>query len=638
MLGSTPTTSEASAPDERLVEHAPNGRLVAQRGLFRGPDPVCPEDLYAQINFGNAVRERQRLVVHAGSEVSMDTYFGRFPASYWQRWTVVTEVDVEVTVSGSGRISLIASDAEGETRTVAVREVTGQQGGSVTLSTQLDKFLDGGFLWVEFVTGDHDLVVETLRWTVTAPRLLRPTAVVICTFNRADDCTKTLQALAADDEALDVLDAVYVVDQGTDTVQSRPVFAEIQQGLDGRLRYLRQPNLGGAGGFGRGMYEVTARGSEHANLLFMDDDVLCEPEIAIRLTAFANRTTEPTIVGGQMLRLLHPTMLLAGAEYADFAQLVPGKVVQGALNDVDLTAEAEDEDGVPTGKPNRGDARIDADYNAWWSCLIPAEVVAKIGLPLPLFFQWDDVEYGYRARANGFATVTLPGAGLWHADFDWKDLDKWNEYFAVRNAMIVATLHAEIDPKQTARVIVSRITRYLMSMQYGLAATLLKSVEDFLKGPEILYDGGASAAKEIHAVRADYPDTIMHPASDVPGLKSGAVPMVQAGPEPSKNRLVMLKRLIFLAMGRTVHQIGAVTKKDATWWHVSQFDTVVVTDGSQGGVRVRRRDKELTIRLAKQTGRLVRQLVSDMPRLREEYRAAAPQLTSRENWRRLYDF
>jgi galactofuranosylgalactofuranosylrhamnosyl-N-acetylglucosaminyl-diphospho-decaprenol beta-1,5/1,6-galactofuranosyltransferase len=638
MLGSTPTTSEASAPDERLVEHAPNGRLVAQRGLFRGPDPVCPEDLYAQINFGNAVRERQRLVVHAGSEVSMDTYFGRFPASYWQRWTVVTEVDVEVTVSGSGRISLVASDAEGETRTVAVREVTGEQGGSVTLSTQLDKFLDGGFLWVEFGTGDHDLVVETLRWTVTAPRLLRPTAVVICTFNRADDCTKTLQALAADDEALDVLDAVYVVDQGTDTVQSRPVFAEIQQGLDGRLRYLRQPNLGGAGGFGRGMYEVTARGSEHANLLFMDDDVLCEPEIAIRLTAFANRTTEPTIVGGQMLRLLHPTMLLAGAEYADFAQLVPGKVVQGALNDVDLTAEAEDEDGVPTGKPNRGDARIDADYNAWWSCLIPAEVVAKIGLPLPLFFQWDDVEYGYRARANGFATVTLPGAGLWHADFDWKDLDKWNEYFAVRNAMIVATLHAEIDPKQTARVIVSRITRYLMSMQYGLAATLLKSVEDFLKGPEILHDGGASAAKEIHAVRADYPDTIMHPASDVPGLKSGAVPMVQAGPEPSKNRLVMLKRLIFLAMGRTVHQVGAVTKKDATWWHVSQFDTVVVTDGSQGGVRVRRRDKELTIRLAKQTGRLVRQLVSDMPRLREEYRAAAPQLTSRENWRRLYDF
>jgi galactofuranosylgalactofuranosylrhamnosyl-N-acetylglucosaminyl-diphospho-decaprenol beta-1,5/1,6-galactofuranosyltransferase len=330
-------------------------------------------------------------------------------------------------------------------------------------------------------------------------------------------------------------------------------------------------------------------------------------------------------------------VLLAGAEYADFNQLVPGKVVDGALDDVDLLTEAVDEDGVPTGKPNRGDQRVDGHYNAWWSCLIPAEVVAKIGLPLPLFFQWDDVEYGYRARHAGYATVTLPGAGLWHADFDWKDADKWNEYFAVRNAMIVATLHAEIDPKQHARVLVSRVSRYLLSMQYGLAATILKAAEDYLEGPSFLHDGGAAAAKAIHKVRADYPDTVMHPASDVPGMKNGSVPMVQAGPTPSRARLVLLKRLVYLALGRTAHQIGAVTKKDAKWWHVSQFDTVVVTDGSQGGVRVRRRDREVTMRLAKQLGRIVRRLLAEQPRLREEYRAAVPELTSRENWRRLYD-
>jgi galactofuranosylgalactofuranosylrhamnosyl-N-acetylglucosaminyl-diphospho-decaprenol beta-1,5/1,6-galactofuranosyltransferase len=636
MLGSPTTTSETSAPDERLVEHAPAGRLIAQRGLFRGPDPVCPDDLYAQAVVGTAARQRQRLVVHAGSEVSMDTYFGRFPASYWQRWTVVTEVHAEVTVTGSGRIALVASDSRGDIRTVAAEEVTGQQGGAVTLRATLDKFLDGGFLWLEFAAAEDELVVERLRWTVEAPELLRPTAVVICTFNRADDCTKTLQSLAADDEALDVLDAVYVVDQGTDTVESREAFPQVEKDLAGRLRYLRQPNLGGAGGFGRGMYEVTERGSAHANVLLMDDDVLCEPEIAVRLTAFANRTAEPTIVGGQMLRLLHPTMLLAGAEYADFAQLVPGQVVRGALDDVDVTEEAEDEDGVPTGKPNRGDRRVDADYNAWWSCLIPAEVVTRIGLPLPLFFQWDDVEYGYRARTAGFATVTLPGAGLWHADFDWKDADKWNEYFAVRNAMIVATLHAEIDPKHTARVIVSRVVRCLLSMQYGLAATLLKAVEDFLKGPGFLHDGGASAAKEIHAVRAEYPDTVMHPAADVPGMKSGEVTMVHAGPTPTMSRLVLLKRLIHFALGRSAHEVGAVTQEDATWWHLSQFDTVVVTDGSQSGVRVRKRDRELTFRLAKQTGKVVRQLVAELPRLRGEYRAAAGELTSRENWRRLY--
>jgi galactofuranosylgalactofuranosylrhamnosyl-N-acetylglucosaminyl-diphospho-decaprenol beta-1,5/1,6-galactofuranosyltransferase len=646
MPGSSPIAGGAAAtvqqpPAEaaaRRVADGPgaSGRLVAQRGLFRGPDPVCPDELYLQVEQGHAVRERQRLVVHAGSAVTTDTYFGRFPASYWQRWTVVTEVHVELTLTGSGRVSLVASDPEGETRAVTARELTGLRDEQVTLTAALDKFVDGGFLWLEITTEDDDLVVERLRWTVAAPERLRQTSVVICTFNRADDCTKTLQSLGRDPESLAVLDAIYVVDQGSDTVSSREAFPEIQRTLGSRLRYLQQPNLGGAGGFGRGMYEVTERGSDAANVLLMDDDVLCEPEIAIRLTAFANRTTEPTIVGGQMLRLLHPTVLLAGAEYADFAQLVPGQVVKGALDDVDLLAEEVDEDGVPTGRINRGDRRVDADYNAWWSCLIPAEVVGEIGLPLPLFFQWDDVEYGYRARANGVATVTLPGAGLWHADFDWKDLDKWNEYFAVRNALIVSALHAEIDPKQTARVLLSRIVRQLLSMQYGLAATLIKAVEDFLKGPEFLHDGGAAAAKEVRELRANFADTVMHPASDVPGLKSGAVPLVQAGPTPSLARLVLLKRLVYLALGRSVHQLGAVSSKDATWWHLSQFDAAVVTDGSQEGVRLRRRDRQLTIKLAKDTARLAMRLVSELPRLREEYRAAVPGLVSRENWRRLY--
>lgn len=646
MPGSSPITGEAAAtvrePGHTAVEarpavQEPSGRLVAQRGLFRGPDPVCPEDLYLQVEQGSAVRERQRLLVHAGSAVTTDTYFGRFPASYWQRWTVVNEVHVDLTLTGSGRVSLVASDPAGETRVVAARELTGLRSESLTLTAALDKFVDGGFLWVEIATGDDELEVEQLRWTVAAPEKLRQTAVVICTFNRADDCTKTLQSLGRDPEALAVLNAIYVVDQGTDTVSSRDAFPEIERTLGNRLRYLQQPNLGGAGGFGRGMYEVTEHGSADANVLLMDDDVLCEPEIAIRLTAFANRTIEPTIVGGQMLRLLHPTVLLAGAEYADFAELKPGKVVKRALDDVDLLAEEIDEDGVPTGRINRGDRRVDADYNAWWSCLIPAEVVGEIGLPLPLFFQWDDVEYGYRARARGFATVTLPGAGLWHADFDWKDADKWNEYFAVRNALIVSTLHSETEPKHTARVLIARITRNLLSMEYGLAATLIKSMEDFLRGPAFLHDGGASAAKEIRELRAAYPDTIMHPASDVPGVKTGSVPMVQAGPTPSLTRLVMLKRLVYLALGRTVHDLGAVTRKDATWWHLSQFDTVVVTDGSQEGVRLRKRDRELTIKLAKDAARVVRRLTAELPRLREEYRAAVPELTSRDNWRRLYD-
>ena len=71
-------------------------------------------------------------------------------------------------------------------------------------------------------------------------------------------------------------------------------------------------------------------------------------------------------------------------------------------------------------------------------------MVRAIGYPLPLFFQWDDIEYGYRARAHGFPTVALPGAGVWHADFGWKDWDEWHRYFNMRNGLITAALHTAV--------------------------------------------------------------------------------------------------------------------------------------------------------------------------------------------------
>jgi galactofuranosylgalactofuranosylrhamnosyl-N-acetylglucosaminyl-diphospho-decaprenol beta-1,5/1,6-galactofuranosyltransferase len=643
MPARTPTRTDTATngygeatPSGDVGGRSPDGRLVAQRGLFRGPDPVCPDELYASVVRGAAVRERQRLVVRPWSTISTDAYFGRFPASYWQRWTVVDEVAVDLVVTGSGRLSVVASNADGETRVVAAEVVTGAGHAEIRLTARLDRFLDGGYLWLDVDTDDDELVVERLRWTVDAPAESRPTAVVICTFNRADDCVDTLRSLAADPEALSVMDAVHVVDQGSDTVESRAGFGEVDSALQGRLRYLRQPNLGGAGGFSRGLYEVTEGRGEAMNVLFMDDDVLLEPELVIRLSAFAARTHEPAIVGAQMLRLLKPTYLVAGAEYADFAQLRPGMVVDGALDDVDLLAEELDEDEVPTGKPNRGDLRVDADYNAWWACLIPAEVVAELGYPLPLFFQWDDVEYGYRARAHGFATVTLPGTGLWHQDFDSKDLDKWSEYFAVRNAMIVAALHAEVSPRQTARVLAARIVRNLLSMRYGLAATLIKAVEDYLAGPGILADGGMAAAREIHRVRAEYPDTVVHRPEDLPDVRTGRVQVVKAAATPALVRLVLLKRLVYLAIGRTPHRTGAVAAGDAEWWHLALFDSAVVTDASQQGVRLLHRDRAQMVSMGRQAARVIRRFLAEAPRLRQEYRAAVPELTSRDNWQRLY--
>jgi galactofuranosylgalactofuranosylrhamnosyl-N-acetylglucosaminyl-diphospho-decaprenol beta-1,5/1,6-galactofuranosyltransferase len=614
--------------DRDVVDHqhgaSDQEQLLAQRAFFAAPFPEAPDDLYSYSAERVIERARERVVIQPHTQLSTNTFFGRFPASYWQRWTEVTQVEVSAIVQGTGRISVRASDSVGDVRTVATVMVEDAQYEQVRLRTRIDRFVDGGAMWLDASTGEATLVLDAVRWSVAKPERVRPTAVVICTYNRADDCLHTLKTLSLDDATLSMVDTIYVVDQGNDPVESRPGFADVQRALCAKLHYLRQPNLGGAGGFTRGLYEVTEISqTDHAHILFMDDDIMLEPDTVVRLTTFANCATAPTIVGGQMLYLLHPNQLHVGAEAANLTILRAGQPVRDALVQADLTRQ-------------RQDIRVDAEYNAWWACLIPSEVVAAIGYPLPLFFQWDDIEYGLRARAHGYPTVTLPGAGIWHADFHWKDWDDWPRYFSLRNSLIVNALHGRPNRTETARFLLKQLVHYLVSMRYGLAATLIMAVDDFLAGPDVLLDGGVEAAAAVRKLRAEYPETTRHPAHGIPGIPSTAMPITAALPTPSRPGLVLVKRLLWQFL-RKPRATAAVSVRDAHWWHVSLFDTAVVTEPSQEGVRVRRLDRGTMLKLGTRGVRVLARLVRESAALRRQYRAAMPELTSRQNWQRLFD-
>nr|WP_228822904.1 glycosyltransferase [Nocardia cyriacigeorgica] len=609
------------APDAlRVASHPAPDRLVLQRGIFTGPSPKVSDELYAVVK-GRSTRERQALRLEKGALAHTNTYFGRFAASYWQRWTTVTAVEATMMleVANKARVRLVASDIAGHRRIIASADV--QASGPLTLSAPLDQYVDGGALWLEFDAVGAELGISELTWTTAAPERVRPVAIAICTFNRAEDCAHTVAALASDPVVLAAIDAVYVVDQGTDLVQDRPLFQQTLPVFGDKLRYIRQPNLGGAGGFTRGLYEVSGA-NEHADVILMDDDILCEPETVLRLNAFANLTVEPTLVGAQMLFLLNPDYLNVGAEEVHLDKLMHGQKVPKALRNTSMLKKNQER-------------RVDAGYNAWWTCLIPAEVVKKIGLPIPIFFQWDDVEYGVRAREHGFVTVTLPNAAVWHADFYWKDFDDWARYFSTRNSLIVCAMHTDLDGKAITRQLFRNLAEHLVAMQYGLAHTTLQGIEDFLRGPQVLRDGGIEALAAARTSRGEYAETMKHPAA-TPPVPSAEIQIRRAGGEPSRLLAVLVKRAITQWTGRTQHGIVGVTREDAHWWHVSLFDHVVVTDASQSGVRVRRRDKATARKLLLRTIRVLRRLRRELPALQQQYRAAMPELTSRANWERLY--
>ncbi len=620
-----PVNGSAAAARGAVHEQRSPGRLVVQRGIFSGPTPRVKDGMYARITSGSGHRERFALHLDKGAVADTDAYFGRFAAAYYQRWTVVDEVEVRFghSATGRGRALLCASDSGGNVRVLETVDVDGD--GTAAMSAKLDAYLDGGSLWLQFAAIDGRLEVRDLEWTVAAPSVIRPAAIAICTFNRADDCAQTVAAIAGDEGMTAGIDAVYVVDQGTDHVSDRQLFAEVAKTLGDKLVYIRQPNLGGAGGFTRGIYEVSAV-NEHANVILMDDDILCEPETVLRMNAFANVTMEPMLVGAQMLYLMNPQNLHVGAEEADLPKIKAGEWAANSLHDANMLKR-------------RQNKRVDAGYNAWWSCLIPGEVISRIGLPLPVFFQWDDIEYGIRARAAGFITVTLPNAGVWHADFHWKDRDDWAKYFSVRNSLIASALHSDFDTKALSVTMGREISQFLVSMQYGLAHTMLRGIEDFLFGPEVLEDGGQAVLGAIRQERSRFPETVKHPADAIPGIRSADLVTRIAGPEPDKDRedLVLAKRAAMQWLGRTQHGIASIPASEAHWWHVSLFDHAVVTDASQSGVRVRRRDKDAAKEITARAAKVLKQFREQGADVQRRYREAVPRLTSRENWERLYE-
>ena len=111
-----------------------------------------------------------------------------------------------------------------------------------------------------------------------------------------------------------------------------------------------------------------------------------------------------------------------------------------------------------------------------------------------------------------------------------------------------------------------------------------------------------------------------------------------AGPHPKKSMefAVLAKRVLNQWRGTVDPGPVSISADDAHWWHVSLFSHAIVTDRSQEGVRVRKRNKAHAVELLKRGVSALKRLRTETPAVAASYRAAVPQLTSRENWARLY--
>lgn len=200
------------------------------------------------------------------------------------------------------------------------------------------------------------------------------------------------------------------------------------------IRIFHNKNVGGAGGFSRGMIEGLTQKKMPTHILLMDDDVNFSPESFKRLyklLSIIRPEYKEYFVSGAMLKMNEPNI-----QHEDIGKLNTKGYHEAVKPNLDLNLW----DSVLINE--KIDDSAEHKYAAWWFCCIPVGVARLDNLPLPVFVRGDDVEYSLRNNAK---FISMNGICIWHDGFEGKFSAALEYYQVERNELILTAMHPELD-------------------------------------------------------------------------------------------------------------------------------------------------------------------------------------------------
>ena len=427
----------------------PLARIIIPAPSFSEPS------LYVRHQHGEITESGLRLAT--GGRATFDTAFGVFSSGRWCRLTKISDVGVSMQISGRCKVELIAYTNGNDS-------VVDSSDSTTTLQCSDIRSLAAESLYVAVTALEDDVVIHSGQWTTTStPEREVRLGVSITTFNRQEYVLKTIDRLVnleATEPSVNGHLQVVVVDNARNLQPQLPATAPV--------RVLPNPNLGGAGGFARGLIEFRDKGwSTH--VVFMDDDISLEPESIVRaISLFAYAASPDLCIHGAMLSEEQPWMQFEAGSTYDFKAVYPLRAIG---RDIDLRSRSE---------VVRDRLEPEIDYSAWWFTAFPMHL--GIQNPLPVFVRGDDVAYGL--LHTGRNTVTLNGIAVWHADFALKN-NPTSLYYEIRNFALIDTLVFDNHRwYNLAWRFLGFGFRNAYSHRYASAEYMIHGMKDFLAGPE----------------------------------------------------------------------------------------------------------------------------------------------------------
>lgn len=549
-----------------------------------------------------------------GDMVSFDTSFGAFAAGRWRRLTGIDEVVARIGSDGHVRAELVAVEAGTET-VVDAAERAGAGCAELRYRGLQESTIDSLYVRITAMVGGA--TVGEGSWSTTAsPRRQVRLGVAITTFNRQEYVRATVRQLVAMERDLADLRGnlqVVVVDNASNLDR------ETDFGLDPQdpVTLVPSPNLGGAGGFARGLIHLRNEGWA-THVVLMDDDISLGPDAIVRTVALLRHAySDDLCVHGAMLSEERRWMQFEAGSHYSFRSVYPlravGRFQDLRSRDVALADEPE----------------VSFDYTAWWFTVFPVHLAVQN--PLPVFVRGDDVAYGL--MHTGEHTVTLDGVVVWHADFALKN-NPSSLYYEVRNFALIDTL--VFDDHRWWNLAWRFMTfgfRNLYSHRYASCEYSIAGMRQFLEGPEKWGDIDHAALHDrLRQVTEEKAGPLPPDLAAMPLNKVHSKPVRLVG-----FVLALLLRGGSLIPRRLRSSSPGVVPIDVRAVGVAlRHDTIVYRHPRIDEGYLCHRDRERFRRLEREVFAVTWRLFRTYKSLRTRYRDAYPRMVSDESWEKLF--
>ena len=424
-----------------------------QRSVFPTFSLCSQIDLYFRHNeFVDLDMRNSLLKMKRKGYITTDTYFNSLSVGKWKRHTNVDNLAFSITFKGKIKITWRLRRLHFSDRILTEEYLVHDSIKTSTISLDFWKVVEDGMVSFDIEAIASSEIINFSYLTNRVPTNNVKLGIVITHFNRQDFVLPAVERLnkqLLEDPSFKDKVSLYIVDNS----QNLP---EIQN-----VTIIKNENLGGSGGFTRGLMHLKENGS-YTHCLFMDDDASCEVEGIKRAISFLEHALDhKTALAGAMLR-----------EAEVFRQFENGAKFDGVCKAVKPNLDLREVNSLLI---NEQEEHI--DYGGWWFFAFPLSEVKNYAFPY--FVRGDDSGF---SLVHDFKILTLNGISSWQEDFSLKNgplphyLD--TRYHIMHYLHNLVRGNAKDVIKTTARMCLKNLLAY----QYETALASILAMEDVMKG------------------------------------------------------------------------------------------------------------------------------------------------------------